>query len=124
MIKKLTCPIYQADVWLIVGSEELKRFYAKKKITGELGDADRLLGFVQSIDVTDKPGVIYRDYVIYLESKENFYTLLHESTHLVNHILRDRNAYYDWQKDETFAYYQTYWFKRIWRTINVKGKHD
>ena len=120
MIKKLTCPIYQADVWLIVGREDLDSFYKKKKITGETISADRVLGFVQSIDITNNPGIIYRDYVMYLESKENFYTLLHESTHLVNHILRDRNAFYDWNKDEAFAYYQTYWFKRIWRAVNVK----
>lgn len=118
MIKKLVCNIYQADVWLIVGRDDLEKFYKRKKITGETMSADRLQGFVQSIDITDKPGIVFRDYVIYLEDKRNFYTLLHESTHLVNHILRDRNAYYDWHNDETFAYYQTYWFKRIWRIIN------
>jgi hypothetical protein len=82
---------------------------------------DMLEGFVQAIDINEKEGVTLRDYVICLDNKKNFYTLLHESVHLVNHILRDRNAYYDWHKDETFAYYQTYWFKRIWREIN-KGK--
>lgn len=124
MIKKLHCDIYGADVWLVVGSEDLAIFYKRRKVSGETLTPDRLQGFVQNVDVVKNEDVTFRDYLIYLEDKDNFYTLLHETVHLVNHILRDRNAHYDWYKDEVFAYYQTYWVKKLWRAVDTKGKND
>lgn len=120
MIKKLRCDVFTADVWVVVGPDNLEAYYKKRDVGEGREGWNQYNGFVQAIDQKEKTGEIFREYLIYLEDKDDFYTLLHESVHLVNHILRDRNAFYNWDKDELFAYYQTYWFKKIWRLVNKK----
>jgi len=118
MIKKITDDTFIAEVYLVTG-DDLEKYYQKKAVDEGRQKPDELDGFVQRIDLREK-NALFREYLIYIEDEANFYTLLHETVHLVNQILVDRNIWYDPKIDELFAYYQTYWFKRLWRAINKK----
>lgn len=61
-----------------------------------------------------------REYIMNLEDRNAFYTLLHESLHLVKNIFQDRGMIFNAANDESIAYYQEYWFKKIWRAINYE----
>jgi hypothetical protein len=54
-------------------------------------------------------------YVVSMENRDDFYSLLHECVHLVKHIFADRQIPFDARNDEAIAYYQTWWFKKLWR---------
>lgn len=64
------------------------------------------------------------EYLIHLDDRNAFYDLIHETVHLVKRIFIDRNIPFNETNDETIAYYQTYWFKRIWRLINTRDKKN
>ncbi len=87
----------------------------------EIGTPDnqRLAAHVEIQEKKNSKGVEVR-YVVRIENKENFYTLLHDCLHLVRHIFVDRGIPFDDTNHELIAYYQTYWFKRLWRAVNKK----
>ena len=60
-------------------------------------------------------------YVVSMEHREDFYSLLHECLHLVRCIFVDRNIPFTVDNDEAIAYYQVWWFKKLWRRCH-KGK--
>lgn len=66
----------------------------------------------------EKDGIVY--YTLQLEDSKDFYTLMHECLHLTNRVFTDRGIPFNAENDEVIAYYQSYWFKRIWRRINKK----
>lgn len=102
---KLHDPVFSTDVILSTG-----------KIDGE-----PLAGYVQTEDETTRDGRIFRRYHIHIEDPHDFYTLLHESTHLVRRIMTDRGIPFTPENDEVIAYLQTYWFKRLWRRLSTFG---
>lgn len=64
-----------------------------------------------------------RVYFIYMRNKSDFFTLAHELIHLVAEIFIDRKVNIDLEKDqEAFAYYHTYLFETIWKSLNSKKK--
>lgn len=64
----------------------------------------------------ERRGLVY--YTMSLEDNKDFYTLMHECLHLVCRIFTDRGIPFVSENQEAMAYYQCYWFKRIWRKIN------
>lgn len=81
---------------------------------------DKLRAYIELVDDTDKNGGVTRSYRVRLESKSDFYSLLHECIHLTRHIFEDRGIPFNGKNDEAIAYYTTYLFKRIWRKVNTK----
>ena len=75
-------------------------------------------GETMNVDRINKDGSVYKEYRVCLEDKKDFYTLLHETVHLVEKIFTDRGIPFTSENSEIIAYYQTYWFKQIWRKIN------
>lgn len=69
-----------------------------------------------AVDQYEKDGFVY--YTVQLESKKDFYSLMHECVHLVTRIFEDRGIPFRGENTEMIAYYQGYWFKRIWRRLN------
>lgn len=97
-----------------------KVFNAEVEVILEKPNDKKLSGETMEIDKVNKDGTIYRRYRICLENKKDFYTLLHETVHLVEKIFSDRGIPFTSENSEIIAYYQTYWFKQIWRKINEK----
>lgn len=76
-------------------------------------DCSGLEGAVILVDKQIKAGKV-RDYIVWIEKPNAFYTLMHESIHLVKHIFRDRGIpFTDWN-DEIIAYYHAHFFKKMW----------
>jgi hypothetical protein len=63
-------------------------------------------------------------YIVTIENKKDFYGLLHETLHLVKNIFADRRIAFTAENDEVIAYYQTYWFKILWRAINKRAQKE
>lgn len=112
-------PVFLADVILLYGGElkELSEWYKNKHITSDCDP--KLQGYVELLDHTLKDGTIERSYIIRIE-EDDFYTLSHECLHLTRHILTDRGIPFDGKNDETIAYYQGYWLKKLWRITGKK----
>lgn len=82
-------------------------------------DGSLLSGALLVRDRKTKKGLI-REYGLHLDSKKDFYGLMHECLHLATNVMVDRGIPFDKDNDEVIAYYQLYWFKRLWRAINKK----
>lgn len=121
-VKKFYEPILKVTVYFITDSipSEVKNFINKRSDKRASNDFDMLEGSITLLDKTDSRGRKFRDYLINVEDKNDFYVLLHESVHLVGWILEDRNISVKKENDEIFAYYQEYWFKTLWRFMNKK----
>lgn len=85
--------------------------------TGE----ERYQALVRAEEKKDKKGNLILRHVMILENRKDFYTLMHECLHLVKGIFVDRGIPFSAENDEAVAYYQEYWFKRIWREISKKS---
>lgn len=57
-------------------------------------------------------------YIARLQNKNDFYALIHETLHLVKNIFNDRKIPFTAENHEIIAYYQTYLFKKLWRSIH------
>ena len=79
---------------------------------------DHFSCYVESIECDD--GSI--KYVVSMDNKEDFYSLLHECLHLVKQIFLDRHIPFTAENDEAIAYYQEWWFKKLWRAAHGIGK--
>lgn len=79
-------------------------------------DRGELSGTTSTEEKVTKTGKEVR-YVILLEDNKDYYTLAHECLHLVKRVFEDRGIPFNSKNDEMIAYYQTYWIKRIWRSM-------
>jgi hypothetical protein len=81
---------------------------------------EEVAGSVTLLDKTDKQGRKTREYLVVVEDKKAFYTLLHETHHLASHIMNDRMIPIGRENDEVASYIQNYWFRTLWRFMNNK----
>jgi hypothetical protein len=119
IVKKIYEPILTADVIFIFDCKvkELENWYKRKNLVKE-DSYDLLSGAVTDYVDKDK----YKYYIIWIENKKDFYTLFHESIHLVRRIMVDRNVPFNETNDEFIAYYETFWFKKLWRIMSKNRK--
>lgn len=63
-----------------------------------------------------------KGWIVWMSNPKHFYSLLHESVHLVKLIFEDKAINTNLSnEDETFAYYQMFWFQKLWRFFgNIK----
>lgn len=115
-------PMLFANVIFLIGRyQELDEEYKS--------DCAGLQGAVFLEDKTIKAGKV-RDYVVWIEKPNAFYTLMHETIHLVKHIFRDRGIPFNEWNDEIIAYYHAYFFRKMWHfcgkylTLDGKIKTD
>ena len=115
-------PIFQAEVAFVHGTSaaELKALFKNKNIADD-EFYDNMDGSISLIDTQEKDGGKTREYLLWIRQKRDFYALMHETLHLVRHILADRGIPFDSNNDEVIAYYHTFWFRKLWRTMNKKG---
>lgn len=55
-----------------------------------------------------------KEYVIELKDPSNFYGIVHEVVHLVQHIFTDRDILFNEANHEVMAYYQEWWVRKLW----------
>lgn len=103
--------LYANVIFCIGGYKELDEEYQS--------DCEGLQGAVILVDKKIKVGNV-RDYIVWIEKPNAFYTLMHETIHLVKHIFVDRQIPFNEFNDEILAYYHAYFFKKMW---HICGKH-
>ena len=85
--------------------DEAQKFIEKLGIKYELG------GVGYSAEIPDNGG-----FVVWLQDPKDFYCLLHECVHLVNQIFNSKGINTNLSnEDETFAYFMSFWFRKLWR---------
>ena len=105
-------PLLFANVIFVIGnSKETAKEYDV--------NLDFLVGCVFFNDKTLKGNPV-RDYIVWIESPDKFYDLMHEVIHLVRVIFVDRKIPVNEFNDEIFAYYHGYFFKKMWK---ICGKY-
>lgn len=130
MAKLFYEPVFETTVLFITDSLpcEIDDYLKKHKYATQTAGYDTTSGSVTFLDETDGKGRRTREYMVVVEDRKSFYTLLHETHHLANHILNDRGIGINNENDEISSYVQTYWFKTLWRFMNnkkvtLKNKH-
>lgn len=120
-VKKLYEPIFRTDVIFITESDPKQvHDYLKKIGYHDKSFYDSTSGSVTLLDKTDHLGRQTREYLVIVEGKKDFYTLLHETIHLVHHILSDRMIPVNEKNTEIIAYLSEYWFRTLWRFMGRK----
>jgi hypothetical protein len=56
-------------------------------------------------------------YFVYIKKKDGLFTLIHEISHLVISIFQDRGVEVGEDNTEPFAYYQEFWFRKLWELM-------
>lgn len=115
-------PVFRTTVLFMTDCipEEIKTYLKDKHYSIDTDDYSSLAGSVTFLDDVDKKGRKSREYLVVVESKKDFYCLLHESHHLSTHIANDRMIPIKAENDEVLAYIQEYWFRTLWRFMNNK----
>lgn len=116
-IKKFYDKVFVVDVTALSGKrEEVNKWLKKQGSDYELDEG--VEGFCRF--EKGKP------YWIYVSNPKDFYTLLHETTHLIG-MITERNGVgsclmkNESEVDDTLAYYLAYWFRELWRFYgNIK----
>lgn len=122
-------PVFEATVLFMTATSPatIEKWLLKhRKGINKIEGYDTLSGSVTLLDEIDKEGRKSREYIVIVEDKKDFYTLLHETNHLTTHIMVDRMIPPTQENDEVRAYIQNYWFRTLWRFMNnkkVKLKH-
>jgi hypothetical protein len=57
-------------------------------------------------------------YVVWVKNRKDFYCLLHEVSHLLIKVFEDKGMEVNDHTTEAFAYYQEFWFRKLWRLMN------
>ena len=119
-IKKFYEPLFKVQVLCITdcGSDELKVYLKKKKIN--IKDFDCMDGFtahLEELQEKDIDGGYSTYHVLWIKDKKQFYSLLHETIHLVWQVMEERGIK---ASDEIAAYCTEWWFKTLWSFINKK----
>ena len=111
--------VFIVDVCAINGTrEEAQRFLDGNNIEKTLG------GNGCCYVIPDNKG-----FVLWLMDSNDFYILMHETLHLVVAIFEAKGINVNLSnEEEVIAYYQSYWFRKLWRwfgnlnPITKKGK--
>ena len=127
-VKSFYDRVFETTVLFMTDStpNEIEKWLKRNRNATEVSGYETTAGSVTLLDETDKKGRTTREYLVIVEDKKGFYTLLHETHHLATHIMNDRMIPIRQDNDEVAAYIQNYWFRTLWRFMNdikVSYKH-
>ncbi len=111
---KFVCPIFKDDVWLMTGNPKAAEAFCKGL---KLTKAHR----GKCVDLADDKDELPSGFLIWIDSSENFYTMVHETLHLVRTVFEYHGVPFNQENDEFIASYQNYWVRKFWNTMS-KGK--
>lgn len=118
--KIVTDQVYRRDLLFVIGPfsavrKTLKRF----KITDPDLPED-VLGLVKIFEEKDSYRIRGKVLFMWIKNHKDFYTLMHEVTHLCIKIFDLSNMSVEDTTSEAFAFYHEYWFKKLWIIMSKK----
>lgn len=111
IVKNYRDEVFKADVTLLVGNIKESEHYLKKFVN----NANFIDAVGEVITMENKLG--HKKRIIWILDKNNQFVLVHELIHLVRMIFEDKGIHFEKWNDELIAYYQEFWFKKIWRDL-------
>ena len=112
---KFTCPIFDDEIYLIVGnSSEAKKFVKGFEVT------DKHNG--KCVEIEDVKSETACGFLVWVNRSDNYYTMVHECLHLVNMIFKFHGIPFTSDNDEIIAYYQNYWVRKFWNKMSKEIK--
>jgi hypothetical protein len=114
---KFLCPIFGIEVFLILGDKKQLKSITENSEEGCFGAETHIL-------YDDKD--IVKGFLVWLEKKDNYYGMVHETLHLVKGIFKTVQISFNEDNDEIIAYYQEYWVKKFWSKMSkfIEDKKD
>ncbi len=106
--------IYKTEVWLVAGysSEEMIDWFKKKFPNEEFSKPwNEDTGGSWTRGDGKSP-------IIWIKKYNDFYTLVHESVHLVTYIMDRKGIPISRENDETMAYLLEFYTREFWREIS------
>jgi hypothetical protein len=106
--------VFVVDVYALSGTrEEAQGFLDKEKADFKLGGNGCCLALPDN-----------RGFVLWLMHPDDFYVLMHETLHLVVGAFEAKGINVNLaNEEEVIAYYQAYWFRKLWRWFgNLSAK--
>lgn len=124
LIKYIYEEVYRREVLFITGCsfieahKELDKFKIKLD-TVDLSNAD---GCVAEFNKESQPKMKSSapELFLWVENRNAFYVLMHEVVHLTINIFALSNIAIDGATTESFAFYNEFWFKKLWRLMSNK----
>lgn len=117
--KTLREPVFRAIlyfIWDATHTEASQYLWDKHRIKHDLNGMDGIYLYAEG---TDKNGnSLGGEHFIWINGKDNYYTLTHECLHLVKGVCEALSIPFDKDNDELVAYYQEYWVRRLWRVVS------
>ena len=108
------CPIFKVDVCLNLG--EINKEKPPKIFNAEYIPKEDSLA--ECTIITNDNGVELA-YHVWIKDKTDYHSMVHETVHLVEYILKKKNIPFSSENQELIAYYQNYWVRKFW---NKMGK--
>jgi len=111
---KFECPLTSIPVTLVIGDKIQIQKMVSDKIEKNCHDAE----VCTLMDDED----IVKGILVWVEDKDSFYSMIHETVHLVRQIFEITGMPFTSDNDEVIAYYQNYWVRKFWNKMSGPKK--
>ena len=109
---KFKCPLTSIPITLILGNKNQIQNIVSDSVKDNCHDAE-------TCTLVDDEDIV-QGILVWVEDKEAFYSMVHETVHLVKSIFEITGIPFTSDNDEIIAYYQNYWIRKFW---NKMSKH-
>lgn len=121
IIKIIPDEVYRHDLLFVAGCslEEANKSLKKYNINPYV-PAEEPKGLMWAISEKESSNIIGTALFLWVKDRKDFYTLLHEVSHLCVKVFDLSNMEINPHTTEAFAFYHEFWFRKLWRLMNKK----
>ena len=107
------CPIFKVDVCLNLGT--IDREKPPVIFNAEYIPKEDSIAECTAIE-NDKKTILA--FHVWVKDKTDYYSMVHETLHLVEYILSKKGIPFNSENQELIAYYQGYWVRKFWNKMS------
>ena len=107
---KFECPLTQIPVTLILGRKDQLRKIVSDNVSDNCHDAEVCV-------LSDKNDIV-KGILVWILDSTAFYSMVHETVHLVQDIFEITGIPFDANNQEIIAYYQNFWVRKFWNKMS------
>lgn len=121
IVKIIPDEVYRHDLLFVSGCslKEANRELKKYKIN-PFAPEEEPKGVMWAISGKDSPRVEGVALFMWIKDRRDFYTLLHEVSHLCIKVFDLSNMDVNLHTTEAFSFYHEFWFKKLWRLMSKR----